>query len=129
MSLGTPCGATPRVAIDVSALPTYSFAHRSLMWWGTLGFVGIETAGFGLAIATYLLLRAEKPNLAAGLSSAGPTPGYRADGIAAAKPHSQSVDQGVGARRGRDQDADGARYHVYCRDPAADRQSLRIHSA
>ena len=54
MSLGKPCGATPRVAIDVSALPTYSFAHRSLMWWGTLGFVGIETAGFGLAIATYL---------------------------------------------------------------------------
>ena len=45
MSLGKPCGATPRVAIDVSALPTYSFAHRSLMWWGTLGFVGNFVGG------------------------------------------------------------------------------------
>src|SRR4026207_1450121 len=54
MSLRKPCGATPRVAIDVSALPTHSLAHCCLMWWGTLGFVGIETAGFGLAIATYL---------------------------------------------------------------------------
>ncbi len=54
MSLGEPCNATPRVAVDVSALPTYSFTQRSLMWWGTLGFIAIETAGFGLAIATYL---------------------------------------------------------------------------
>jgi cytochrome c oxidase subunit 3 len=54
MSLGEPRGAPPRVAVDVSDLPTYSFANRSLMWWGTLGFIAIETAGFGLAIATYL---------------------------------------------------------------------------
>src|ERR1043165_3324999 len=54
MSLGESCNATPRVAVDVSALPTYSFTQRSLMWWGTLGFIAIETAGFGLAIATYL---------------------------------------------------------------------------
>jgi cytochrome c oxidase subunit III len=45
-----------RVVIDVSDLPDYSFSHRSLMWWGTLCFIAIETSGFGLAVATYLYL-------------------------------------------------------------------------
>jgi cytochrome c oxidase subunit 3 len=26
------------------------------MWWGTLGYIGIETSGFGLAMASYLYL-------------------------------------------------------------------------
>jgi heme/copper-type cytochrome/quinol oxidase subunit 3 len=46
----------PRVIADLSALPTYAFGSRSLMWWGTLGYIGIELSGFGLAIATYLYL-------------------------------------------------------------------------
>jgi cytochrome c oxidase subunit III len=45
-----------RVALDVSTLPTWAFGSGSLMWWGTLGFIGIETAGFGLAVAAYLYL-------------------------------------------------------------------------
>jgi cytochrome c oxidase subunit III len=45
-----------RAVIDVSDLPTWSFGSRSLMWWGTLGYIGIETSGFGLAMASYLYL-------------------------------------------------------------------------
>jgi heme/copper-type cytochrome/quinol oxidase subunit 3 len=41
---------------DLSELPTWGFGHRSPVWWGTLGFVAIETMGFALAIATYLYL-------------------------------------------------------------------------
>ena len=48
--------ATTPVLADLSGLPTYSFGHRSLMWWGTICFIGIETAAFGLAVATYLYL-------------------------------------------------------------------------
>jgi hypothetical protein len=38
---------TPRIAPqeslgDVADLPTVTFGHRSLMWWGTLGFMVIE---------------------------------------------------------------------------------------
>jgi cytochrome c oxidase subunit 3 len=51
------CRSTPpRVVADVSDLPDYSFSHRSLMWWGTICFIAIETSGFGLAVATYLFL-------------------------------------------------------------------------
>lgn len=52
-------GDAPRVVLDVSELPTYSFGQRSLMWWGQLGYIAIEMSGFGLAIAMYLYL-AEK---------------------------------------------------------------------
>ena len=47
---------TPRHNIDVADLPTWSFGSRSLMWWGTLGYIGIELSGFGLALAVYLYL-------------------------------------------------------------------------
>jgi cytochrome c oxidase subunit 3 len=47
---------TPRYNIDVADLPTWSFGSRSLMWWGTLGYIGIELSGFGLALAVYLYL-------------------------------------------------------------------------
>jgi heme/copper-type cytochrome/quinol oxidase subunit 3 len=56
MTLSDAGDANSRVAADLSGLPTYSFTHRSLMWWGTLGFIAIETSGFGLAIAVYLYL-------------------------------------------------------------------------
>jgi len=46
-----------RVVADVSALPTYSFDHHSLMWWGTWGIILIEGTVFALAVATYFYLR------------------------------------------------------------------------
>ena len=46
----------PRV-IDASALPSYAFGHRNMMWWGTLGLMAIEGTVFGLAIMAYFYLR------------------------------------------------------------------------
>lgn len=45
-----------RPVIDVSALPTYTFGHRSPVWWGAVGFMLIEGIGFAMAIAIYLYL-------------------------------------------------------------------------
>jgi heme/copper-type cytochrome/quinol oxidase subunit 3 len=45
-----------RAVIDVSALPTWGFGSKSPIWWGTLAYIGIETSGFGLAMASYLYL-------------------------------------------------------------------------
>jgi cytochrome c oxidase subunit III len=42
--------------LDVSGLPSYAFGQRSLMWWGTLGMILIESTVFGIAIVTYLYL-------------------------------------------------------------------------
>jgi heme/copper-type cytochrome/quinol oxidase subunit 3 len=41
---------------DVSALPETDFGASTTPFWGTLGFVAIEGAGFALAIGTYLYL-------------------------------------------------------------------------
>jgi heme/copper-type cytochrome/quinol oxidase subunit 3 len=49
--------APARRVLDVSGLPTYAFGHRSLMWWGTLGMVLIESTVFVIAIVTYFYLR------------------------------------------------------------------------
>jgi cytochrome c oxidase subunit 3 len=46
-----------RVMLDVSALPTYGFSHRSLVWWATLGLIAIESTVFALAAGTYFYLR------------------------------------------------------------------------
>jgi cytochrome c oxidase subunit 3 len=43
--------------LDVSALPTFAFGHRSLMWWGTFGLIVIESMIFALTVATYFYLR------------------------------------------------------------------------
>jgi heme/copper-type cytochrome/quinol oxidase subunit 3 len=56
-----PASKGTRVAADLSELPTSGFGPRSIMWWGTLCFIGIETAGFLLAIAAYLLLADRAP--------------------------------------------------------------------
>jgi len=45
------------VALDVSGLPGYAFGHRSLLWWGTLGFVATEGTAFALAAFAYFYLR------------------------------------------------------------------------
>jgi cytochrome c oxidase subunit III len=44
-------------ALDVAALPSFGFSHRSLMWWGTLGLMAIEGTVFALAVVTYFYLR------------------------------------------------------------------------
>ena len=41
---------------DLSGLPTHAFSHRSLTWWGIIGFMVIEGAAFALAIAAYFFL-------------------------------------------------------------------------
>lgn len=43
--------------LDVSGLPTYAYGNRSLMWWGTLGMILIESTVFALAIFAYFYLR------------------------------------------------------------------------
>jgi heme/copper-type cytochrome/quinol oxidase subunit 3 len=43
--------------LDVSALPTFGFGHRSLMWWGTFGLMIIEGTVFAITVATYFYLR------------------------------------------------------------------------
>jgi len=42
---------------DVTGLPTYTFGHNSLMWWGTMGLIVIEGTVFVIAIGAYLYLR------------------------------------------------------------------------
>ncbi len=46
----------PRRVLDVSALPSVTFASRSITWWGTLGMMAIEGGVFGLALASYFYL-------------------------------------------------------------------------
>jgi heme/copper-type cytochrome/quinol oxidase subunit 3 len=46
-----------RRTADVSSLPTVTFGSRSLMWWGTLGFMTIEGWTVALLVGAYLYLR------------------------------------------------------------------------
>ena len=46
-----------RAAGDLAELPTVTFGPRSLMWWGTLGFMVIEGWTVALLVAAYLYLR------------------------------------------------------------------------
>jgi len=54
-------GSVPAVrrgdALDVSGLPSYGFAHRSLMWWGNAGMMTIEGVAFAFMIVIYFYLR------------------------------------------------------------------------
>ena len=46
-----------RVVADVSELPRTVFGHRSLMWWGTLGFIMIEGSTLFICVVSYFYLR------------------------------------------------------------------------
>jgi cytochrome c oxidase subunit III len=46
-----------RAVADVSELPRTVFGHRSLMWWGTLGFIVIEGSTLFICVASYFYLR------------------------------------------------------------------------
>jgi len=52
--------SAPRT-LDVGALPPGAFGSRSLMWWGTMGIVVIESTVFALAIAAYFFFRTRLP--------------------------------------------------------------------
>jgi heme/copper-type cytochrome/quinol oxidase subunit 3 len=43
--------------LNVSSLPTYAYGHRSLVWWGTIGLIAIESTVFALAAFTYFYVR------------------------------------------------------------------------
>jgi len=53
----TPAPAPQQSLGDVAELPTVTFGHRSLMWWGTLGFMVIEGWTLALIAAMYFYLR------------------------------------------------------------------------
>jgi len=46
-----------RSVLDVSELPKVVFGHRSLLWWGTVGFMVIEGFTVLLMVASYFYLR------------------------------------------------------------------------
>lgn len=46
-----------RPAGDVAELPTVTFGSKSLMWWGTLGFIVIEGWTMALLVVAYFYLR------------------------------------------------------------------------
>jgi heme/copper-type cytochrome/quinol oxidase subunit 3 len=53
--------AEQETTLDLSSLPTYGFGTRMTMWWGSLGFMAIETMGFALAIGIYLYVAVVSP--------------------------------------------------------------------
>jgi cytochrome c oxidase subunit 3 len=53
MSMPGERPARPAAAgVDVGGLPTYVFGHGSMMWWGTMGLMVIESTVFALTIVT-----------------------------------------------------------------------------
>ena len=46
----------PRFEGDLAHLPTHAYGHRSLTWWGTIGFMAIEGTAFVLAGGAYFFL-------------------------------------------------------------------------
>lgn len=50
----------PRFTGDLAHLPTHAFGHRSLTWWGIIGFMLIEGGFFALAIAAYFYLMSQE---------------------------------------------------------------------
>jgi cytochrome c oxidase subunit III len=47
----------PRAVLDVSELPDVGFDHKSVAWWGTLGFIVVEGTTLAIALVSYLYLR------------------------------------------------------------------------
>jgi heme/copper-type cytochrome/quinol oxidase subunit 3 len=47
--------------MNVAGLPSYRFSHASLMWWGMMGLIAIESSAFALSIAMYLFLWSQAP--------------------------------------------------------------------
>lgn len=50
----------PAFERDLADVPTHAFGSRSLTWWGVIGFMAIEAAGFAMAAASYFFLMAHE---------------------------------------------------------------------
>jgi heme/copper-type cytochrome/quinol oxidase subunit 3 len=48
---------TIRPVFDARTLPSTTFSHRSLAWWGTVGFMVIEGTTLFIAVVSYFYLR------------------------------------------------------------------------
>ena len=46
-----------RIVANVTELPTTTYGHRSLMWWGTVGFIVIEGSTLFICAISYFYLR------------------------------------------------------------------------
>jgi cytochrome c oxidase subunit 3 len=53
--------SAPRT-LDVGGLAPGAFGSRSLMWWGTMGIVLIESTVFALTIGSYFFLQSRRPS-------------------------------------------------------------------
>jgi len=58
-----------RPALDVSALPSFAFGHRSILWWATLGMCLIELTAFVLMGAAYIFLKWRVPDWPPGVAA------------------------------------------------------------
>ena len=58
-----------RTAIDVSALPSFAFGQRSILWWATLGMCLIELTAFVLMGAAYIFLKWRVPDWPPGVAA------------------------------------------------------------
>jgi cytochrome c oxidase subunit 3 len=56
--------APPTFTEDLAELPDHAFSHRSLTWWGVVGFMVIEGTAFALAIAAYFFLMSHEQHWA-----------------------------------------------------------------
>ena len=52
--------SAPTFTRDLSELPTHAFSHRSLTWWGIIGFMVIEGTAFALTVAAYFFLMSQE---------------------------------------------------------------------
>ncbi len=50
-----------RIVANVTHLPTTTFGHRSLVWWGTLGFIVIEGSTLFVCAVSYFYIRKNFP--------------------------------------------------------------------
>jgi len=47
--------------LDVAELPSFGFSHRSVMWWGTMGLIAIESTIFALCLMVYFYYASHEP--------------------------------------------------------------------
>ncbi|SAK85119.1 cytochrome c oxidase subunit I [Caballeronia glebae] len=52
---------TRDLVLDVRALPSFAFGHRSVMWWSTMGLMLIEGTVFAIAVMMVFYLRTRAP--------------------------------------------------------------------
>jgi len=54
----------PHFSENLRELPDHAFGHRSLTWWGVIGFMVIEGTAFALTIAAYFFLMSHEQHWA-----------------------------------------------------------------